>query len=83
MQKVISIKELEKTVNSIDCIEEPIIVKRDNKEDIVILSLEEYRKSLFLTELSSKLAESEEQYENGQVYSAETVFKELKDKYGY
>ena len=41
------------------------------------------KKSLFLTELSSKLAESEEQYKNGQVHSAESVFKELRDKYGY
>ena len=60
MQKVISINEFEKTVNSIDDIEEPIIIKRENKEDLVVISLAEYKKSLFLTELSSKLAESEE-----------------------
>lgn len=83
MQKVISIKELEKTVNDIDEIQEPIIIKRKNKEDLVVLSLAEYKKKLFLTELSSKLAESEEQYESGQVYSAESVFKELKDKHEY
>ena len=67
MQKVISINEFEKTVNSIDDIEEPIIIKRENKEDLVIISL----------------AESEEQYKNGQVHSAESVFNELRDKYGY
>ena len=83
MKKVISINEFEKTVNSIDDIEEPIIIKRQNKEDLVVISLAEYKKSLFLTELSSKLAESEEQYKNGQVHSAESVFKELRDKYGY
>ena len=83
MQKVISINEFEKTVNSIDDIEEPIIIKRENKEDLVVISLAEYKKSLLLTELSSKLAESEEQYKNGQVHSAESVFKELRDKYGY
>ena len=33
MQKVISINEFEKTLNSIDDIEEPIIIKRENKED--------------------------------------------------
>ena len=81
MQKVISINEFEKTVNSIDDIEEPIIIKRENKEDLVVISLAEYKKSLFLTELSSKLAESEEQYENGQVHSAESVFKGLRDKW--
>ena len=52
MQKVISINEFEKTVNSIDDIEEPIIIKRENKEDLVVISLAEYKKSLFLTELS-------------------------------
>ncbi len=83
MQKVISINEFKKTVNSIDDIEEPIIIKRENKEDLVVISLAEYKKSLFLTELSSKLAESEEQYKNGQVHSAESVFKGLRDKYGY
>ena len=30
MQKVISINEFEKTLNSIDDIEEPIIIKREN-----------------------------------------------------
>ena len=49
MQKVISINEFEKTVNSIDDIEEPIIIKRENKEDLVVISLAEYKKSLFLT----------------------------------
>ena len=63
MQKVISINEFEKTVNSIDDIEEPIIIKRENKEDLVVISLAEYK--------------------NGQVHSAESVFKELRDKYGY
>lgn len=47
MQKVISINEFEKTLNSIDDIEEPIIIKRENKEDLVVISLAEYKKSLF------------------------------------
>ena len=47
MQKIISINEFEKTVNSIDDIEEPILIKRENKEDLVVISLAEYKKSLF------------------------------------
>ena len=73
MQKVISINEFEKTLNSIDDIEEPIIIKRENKEDLVVISLAEYKKSLFLTELSSKLAESEEQYKNCLLYTSKCL----------
>ena len=47
MQKVISINEFEKTVNSIVDIEEPIIIKRENKEDLVVISLAEYKKIYF------------------------------------
>ena len=45
MQKIISINEFEKTVNSIDDIEEPIIIKRENKEDLVVISLAEYKQN--------------------------------------
>lgn len=79
MQREITVKELE----NIDEIEEPIIVKRDNKKDLVVLSLEEYRKKIFLNETSGKLEESEEQYKNGRTHNAKVVFKELRKKYGY
>ena len=74
MQREITVKELE----NIDEIEEPIIVKRDNKKDLVVLSLEEYRKKIFLNETSSKLEESEEQYKKGRTHNARAVFKELR-----
>lgn len=83
MQREITVQELEKTVNNIDKIEEPIIIKRDNKTDLVVLSLEEYKKKIFLNELSNKLEESEEQYKKGKVHNAKSVFKELREKYGY
>ncbi len=83
MKKEITMKEFENTVNSIDVIEEPIIVKRDNKQDLVVISLEQYKKELFLAELSSKLEKSEKEYEQGNVHNARIVFKELRDKYGY
>ncbi len=83
MQREITVNELENTVNSIDEIEEPIIVKRDNKKDLVVISLDEYRKKIFLNEVSDKLEESEEQYKKGETHDARTVFKELREKYGY
>lgn len=83
MQKKITVQELESTVNEMDEIIEPIIVKRNNKQDLVLISLEQYKKELFLTELSSKLEKSEKEYEQGKVYNARDVFKELRAKYGY
>ncbi len=83
MQREITVKELEDTVNNIDEIDEPIIIKRANKKDLVVLSLEEYKKKIFFNELSEKLEESEEQYKQGKTHNAKIVFKELREKYGY
>lgn len=79
MQREITVREFETTVNEIDNIEEPIIVKRENKKDLVVISLEQYQKEIFL----SKLEKSKKQYKEGKVHSARTVFKGLREKYGY
>ena len=79
MQREITVREFETTVNEVDNIEEPIIVKRKNKKDLVVISLEQYQKEMFL----SKLEKSKKQYKEGKVHSARTVFKGLREKYGY
>lgn len=79
LRREISVKEFEDTISSIEDIQEPIILKRENKKDLVVISLEEYQKSVFL----NKLEKSKEQYKQGKVYSARKVFKELRNKYGY
>lgn len=79
MQREITVREFEATVNEVDNIEEPIIVKRENKKDLVVISLEQYQKEMFL----SKLEKSKKQYKEGNVHSARTVFKGLREKYGY
>ena len=79
MQREITVREFENTVSSVDDIEEPIIVKRENKKDLVVISLEQYQKEMFL----SKLEKSKKQYKEGKVHSARTVFKGLREKYGY
>ena len=43
MQREITVKEFENTVNVIENIPEPIILKRENKEDLVIMSLEQFK----------------------------------------
>jgi PHD/YefM family antitoxin component YafN of YafNO toxin-antitoxin module len=78
MQREITVKEFENAVSKVDDIE-PMIIKRDNKKDLIVISLEQYEKEIFL----NKLEKSKKQYKEGKVHSARTVFKGLREKYGY
>ena len=78
MQREITLKDFEKTVNSVDDIE-PLILKRKNKKDLLVISLEQYQKEMFL----NTLEKSKEDYNESKVYSARTIFKGLREKYGY
>lgn len=78
MQREITVKEFENAVSKADDIE-PMIIKRDNKKDLIVISLEQYEKEIFL----NKLEKSKKQYNEGKVHSARTVFKGLREKYGY
>lgn len=46
MQRVIKLQEVEEELNNQDEINEPIVVKRDNKSDVVIVSVKEYKEKL-------------------------------------
>lgn len=78
MQREITVKEFENAVSKVDDIE-PMIIKRDNKKDLIVISLEQYEKGIFL----NKLEKSKKQYKEDRVHSARTVFKGLREKYGY
>ena len=77
-QREVTVQEFEDIVNTNDDIE-PMIVKRKDKKDLLVISLEEYLKDKLLQDLE----ESERQYKEGKVHKAEDVFKELRKKYGY
>ena len=79
----ITTQEVEKTLEKIETIEEPIIVKRKNKEDVIIISLQEYKEKMLKKDIIEKLQKSEEEIKNGKGINADTVFKELRDKYEY
>ena len=51
----------------------------ENKKDLLVISLEQYQREMFL----NKLEKSKKQYKEGKVHSARTVFKGLREKYGY
>ena len=83
MSREITVREVEDVINNYTNIEEPIVIKRENKEDLIIISMEEFKKRTFLNELDRKLAEGEEDIKNGKVYNAREVFQELGEKYGF
>ena len=78
MQREITVREFEDAVNSIDNIE-PMIIKRENKKDLLVISLEQYQKEIFF----NKLEKSKQEYKEKKVHDARTVFKGLREKYGY
>lgn len=57
MQREMTITELESTINTVDDIEKLIIIKRENKKDLVIISLEQYQKVMFVKELENSKKE--------------------------
>lgn len=83
MQKIINIEEVESTLKKYTNIEEPIIVKRENKGDVIMLSIDEYKKRIFFSDFEKKIEEAENDIKKGNVHKARDVFKELRDKYGY
>ena len=83
MQRETTIAEFTNIVKKIDDIKEPIIIKRENKKDLIVISMDDYKKYLFLSELNEKLEKSEREINEGKIYKAKDVFKELREKYGY
>lgn len=77
----IAMQELETTLEKYDDIEEPIIVKRKNKKDVIIISIEEYEEKILHAEIAEKLKKSEDDIKNGRVKKADEVFKELRARY--
>ena len=82
MQRKLSVKELEATLDVIDEIKTPIIVKRKNKSDVVIISFEEYKDKILEANIIENLKQSERDIEEGNVESADSMLAELKEKYG-
>ena len=78
MQREITISEFENVANKTDDIE-PMIIKRENKKDLLVISLEQYQKEMFF----NKLEKSKREYKEGKTHSAREIFRRLREKYGY
>lgn len=62
---------------------EPIYITKNGYGHLVVMSIETYKDKLAKADLYEKLAEAENQINNGEkLLDAEAVFESLKDRYG-
>ena len=79
MQQVTSLQEIETFINQ----NGEMIIGKNSKNKVIIMSMEEYRNNIFDNETVNKLLKSEEDIEKGRTRKATEVIKELRAKYGF
>ena len=79
MQQVRSIKDIETALNE----NGEMVIGKNNKNNVIVMSMEEYRNNIFDEETIKSLMKSEEDIENGRTRKATEVIKEFKEKYGF
>ncbi len=79
MQQVTSLQQIETFINQ----NGEMIIGKNNKNNIVLMSMEEYKNNIFDNETVKKLLKSEEDIEKGRTRKAAEVIKELRTKYGF
>lgn len=60
-----------------------IVLSKNNMNNLVIMSIEEYKNKLLDDEIEKKLLRAEKQISEGKTIKATDVFKELEEKYGF
>ena len=79
MQQVTSLQQIETFINQ----NGEMIIGKNSKNNVVVMSMEEYRNNIFDNEIVKKLLKSEEDIEKGRTRKATEVIKELRAKYGF
>lgn len=79
MQQVKSLQEIETMINQ----NGEMVIGKNSKNNVIIMSMEEYRNNIFDNETVKKLLKSEEDIEKGRTRKATEVIKELRAKYGF
>ena len=75
----INLKEIETAVNQYG----EVVLSKNNKNNFVIMSMEEYNKNILRQEIIKALKKSEKEIENGEGIESDEAFKKLRQKYGY
>lgn len=79
MQQVTSLKEIETYISK----NGEMVIGKNNRNNLIVMNMEEYRNSIFDKETVKKLLKSEEDIEKGRTRKASEVIKELRAKYGF
>lgn len=79
MQQVTSLKEIETYISK----NGEIVIGKNNRNNLIVMNMEEYRNNIFDKETVKKLLKSEEDIEKGRTKKASEVIKELRAKYGF
>lgn len=75
----INIQEVETAMNKYG----DIVLTKNEKNNVIVLSVEQYKEKLLDEEIEKKLLKAEKQIEEGKTVKATEVFKELEEKYGF
>ena len=75
----INIQEVETAMNKYG----DIVLTKNDKNNVIVLSVEQYKEKLLDEEIEKKLLKAEKQIEEGKTVKAAEVFKELEEKYGF
>lgn len=79
MQRVTNLQELEIAISQ----NGEMVVTKNNRNNVIVMSIEEYKNKLLEDEVERKLLKAEEQIESGKTVKATEVFKELEEIYGF
>ena len=79
MREVTNIQDLKTAINQ----NGEMVIGKNSKNNVIIMSMEEYRNNVLNNATIKKLLKSEEDIENGRTRKATEVIKELRAKYGF
>ena len=79
MQQLTNIQEIETAVNQYG----EIVISKNKKNNVIVMSMQEYKQKLIDERIEEKLLKAEKQIEDGKTIKAEEVFKELEETYGF
>ena len=77
--QAINMQEVETAMNKYG----DIVLTKNEKNNIIVLSVEQYKEKLLDEEIEKILLKAEKQIEEGKTVKAAEVFKELEEKYGF
>ena len=77
--QAINMQEVETAMNKYG----DIVLTKNEKNNVIVLSVEQYKEKISKEEIEKKLLVAEKQIEEGKTIKAADVFKELEEKYGF